>query len=323
MAMDGTVLHRWRQPFERAFPDRRPTNDCAFFRRAHLLADGGLVVLYQGGGLARLDRASRLLWRAGAVPYNDLWVASDGERILTLHKQAVARPELGRPGAVLEDFVLALDGGGRELWRASLLEAFARSPYRDLVSPLGSTPDLFHSNTIEVLAGAGTAAGGAFAAGNLLVSLREIDTLAILDPQARTVLWARRGPPWAKQHEPSLLPTGRLLLFDNQGGEGGGSRALELDPGSGAVAVRWPPAGVRFRSRQAGAAAQLPNGDLLVVESERGAAFEVDAAGRIVWEFRSPHRAGARGELVATLFDLVRLPAATPFLARFAPAQAP
>ena len=35
----------------------------------------------------------------------------------------------------------------------------------------------------------------------------------------------------------------------------------------------------------------------------------------MVWEFRSPHRAGARGELVATLFDLVRYEATTPFLA--------
>jgi len=32
----------------------------------------------------------------------------------------------------------------------------------------------------------------------------------------------------------------------------------------------------------------------------------------IVWEFVSPHRAGDRGELVATLFDLTRIPADSP-----------
>ena len=317
MAMDGAVLHRWRYPFERAFPEREPSDDTVFFRRAALLADGDLVAIYQGGGVVRLDARSRLVWRAQATPYNDLWVAPGGDRILILNKQASDRPDLRADGPVLEDFVVTLDGDGRELARASLLAAFERSTFRALLRPLGATADIFHSNTITVLDGAGTRASGPFAAGNLLVSLREIDTLAVLDPQARRVLWARRGP-WRGQHEPSLLPDGRLLLFDNQGGAQGSSRVLAVEPEGGALEVLWPPPGVAFDSQQIGSAARLGNGDLLIVESERGAALEVDAEGRVVWEFRSPHRAGARGELVATLFDLVRYEATTPFLAPLA-----
>ena len=320
MTMDGRAVHRWRYPFERAFPEREPTNDCAFFRRAALLDDGGLVAIYQGGGVVRLDAGSRLVWRAAAAPYNDLWVAPGGERILILNKQAGERPELRAGAPLLEDFVVTLDGAGHEVDRASLLDAFERSPFRALLEPLGPTADIFHSNTIAVLDGPGTGAGGAFAAGNLLVSLREIDTLAVLDPTARQVLWARRGP-WRKQHEPSLLPDGRLLLFDNLGAGEGRSRVVAFAPDGDRLEPLWPPPGVTFFSRQSGSAARLANGDLLVVESERGAAYEVDPAGRVVWEFRSPHRAGARGELVATLFDLVRLAPTTPFLAGLAAAD--
>ena len=322
MAMDGGVVHRWRFPFERAFPGRAVTNDCAFFRRAALLDDGGLVAIYQGGGVVRLDAESRLVWRAAVAAYNDLWVAPGGERVRILVKEAVERRDLVPDGPLLEDFVVTLDGAGRELARASLLAAFERSAFRGLIRPLGASADIFHSNTLAVLERAAPAAPAPFAPGNLLVSLREIDTLAVLDPAARQVLWARRGP-WRGQHEPSPLPDGRLLLFDNLGGGEGLSRVLAVAPESGATESLWPPAGVTFFSRQAGSVARLANGDLLIVESERGAAFEVDPGGRVVWEFRSPHRAGARGELVATLFDLVRYAPTTPFLARLALASAP
>ena len=33
----------------------------------------------------------------------------------------------------------------------------------------------------------------------------------------------------------------------------------------------------------------------------------------MVWEFYNPHRAGERGELVAVLFEMLRLPADFPF----------
>jgi len=321
LGLDGRVLHRWRIPFAAAFPGRAPGPDSGFFRRASLLADGSLIALFQGTGLVKLDRDSRLLWRHEAALFNDLWVAPSGERILALAKSPRARPDLRPGGPLLEDALVELDGDGRERWRASLLDALERSSRRALMLPLGATADVFHSNTVEVLDG--PAGSGPFARGNLLVSWREIDTVATLDPRATTVLWAQRGP-FRAQHEPSLEPDGALLVFDNRGGEDGAARVLRLDPASGAVLWQWPgPPGRPLRSRQAGAVHRLGNGNLLVVESERGAAFELDAQGGVVWEFASPHRAGARRELVATLFDIERLETETPFLASLERPQAP
>lgn len=314
MSMEGTVLHRWRLPFERAFPGRTATIDSQFFRRAALLPDGDLVAIYQGGGVVRLDPDSRPIWTVPAAPYNDLWVAPDGERILYLHKQAVDRPDLRPGGPLLEDFVVALDGGGHELWRASLLAAFERSSFATLLTPLGPTADAFHANTLAVLAGPGTDPAGPFAPGTLLVSMRETNTIAVLDAAASTVLWAQRGP-FVAQHEPSLLPSGEVMLFDNHGAGPGRSRVIALDPRSKALRTLWPPQGLPFFTDQAGSAARLGNGNLLVVESERGAAFEITPGGEVVWEFRSPHRAGERRELVAALFDVVRYRSAPPFAA--------
>jgi hypothetical protein len=306
LGLDGRPLHRWRTTLEAAFHGVPRSPDYGCFRRAARLADGSLLALVQGMGMVKLDAASRVVWTLAEPLFNDLWVAPDESRILTLGKRAVRRDDL-RPGApILADEIVTLDGRGEVVARASILAAFERSPYRDLLQPLGEHADILHSNTIEVLAGAGTTAAGPLAAGNLLVSLREIDTVAILDPAGREVLWAQRGP-FRRQHEPSLLPDGRLLLFDNLGGEGGGSRVVAVDPATGDVETLFAGfPGRRFASAQAGVVRRLANGNLLVVSSEQGVAWELTPGGEVAWELRSPHRAGPRRELVAALFDVVR-----------------
>ena len=63
---------------------------------------------------------------------------------------------------------------------------------------------------------------------------------------------------------------------------------------------------------------EAENVDTLVREiasALSGRAFEITPAGQRVWEYVNPHRAGERQELIATLFELVRLPAD---VARFA-----
>jgi hypothetical protein len=323
MAMDGKVLHRWRVRFADAFPGQKPTGDSGFFRRARLLSDGRLLALVQGSGLLELDPNSNVIWRHDAALFNDIWVAPDERRFLVLAKRPVSRPDL-RPGEpILEDSVVTLDDGGHEIARASLLEAFERSDERPKMLPLGPTADVFHSNAVRVLGGPGATATGPFARGNLLVSFREISTVVTLDPEGSRVLWAQRGP-WLGQHEPSLESDGNLLLFDNRGGPDGSSRVLIVDPASGAIVSEWNGfPGHVLRSEQAGAVHRLGNGDLLVVESERGNAWELDPQRQVVWEFATPHRAGSRRELVAALFDVVRIERPTPFLESFGAAGAP
>jgi hypothetical protein len=43
----------------------------------------------------------------------------------------------------------------------------------------------------------------------------------------------------------------------------------------------------------------LPNGNVLITESDGGRLFEVTRAGEIVWNFVNPTRGGANGEMIA------------------------
>ncbi len=304
--MEGRLLHRWRLAFEEAFPGKPATADTAFIRRARLLPGGDLLAIYQGGGLVKLDRDSRLLWKVDAGFYNDLFVLPDG-RIVGLTKRAEKRPELREDDPVLEDRLVWLDRGGERLASVSLLDALGASPFAPLLRPLPASADILHSNTSVVLDGAFADRSPIFGAGNVLVSLREIDVVAIVEPDSGLVVWAQRGP-WKAQHHPTLVEGPRILLFDNKGA-GGRSRVLELDPLTGEIPweYRGPPQR-QLWSAEAGSAQRLPNGNTLISESGQGRALEITREGEIVWEFVSPHRAGPRGELVATLFEVLRLP---------------
>ncbi|HVS14582.1 MAG TPA: arylsulfotransferase family protein [Thermoanaerobaculia bacterium] len=294
--LEGRILHRWERPYRSVFPDGLETGETDYVRRARLLEGGDLIVLYQGGGIARLDANANVRWAVAEPAFNDLEIGAGGV-LRTLVKRPTLVAEWGGR-EVLEDFVveLALDDGAVRR-RTSILGALRDSPFQDVLEPLPDGADVLHGNTVRTLA---AGAHEPFAAGQWLVSLREIDTVAVIDPASGRPVWAQRGP-WRRQHDPTLLPGGRLLLFDNRG-DGGSSRALELEVESGVVIWQYRD----VDSPEAGTCRRLPNGSTLITESERGRALEIAAAGEIVWEFVSPHRAGGSGELIATLFEVER-----------------
>jgi hypothetical protein len=315
--MEGRPLHEWRCPFDRALPDHheeplgQKEHFRHYFRRCELLPGGALLAIFEGHALVRLDRDSKLEWVYDGRPHHDLQVADDG-RIYVLTRTPHVIDRIDPDRAVLEDFVSVLDAGGRELKRVSVLRAFERSEHAGTLATMKRSGDLLHTNTLEVLDGRLADRVPAFAAGNVLVSCLKTSTIAVIDLEREQVVWSAQGP-WQRQHQPTVLDDGRLMLFDNLGRRsetGGRSRVLELDPVS--LSVEWRYQGTAeapFQSDTCGSCQRLPNGNTLITESDHGRALEVDAGGRIVWEFLSPHRVdGGDGDLVATLFELVRIP---------------
>ena len=113
---------------------------------------------------------------------------------------------------------------------------------------------------------------------------------------------------WRGQHQPTMLENGNLLLFDNQGLSGTQSRILEIVPLTQEVV--WSYQGSeesRFFSDTCGSSARLDNGNTLITETDNGRAFEVTAAGDIVWEYMSPFRPSEDPSFVASLFEVIRI----------------
>lgn len=311
MTLDGRELRRWHRSIADVWPDLAldpQVRKTDFWRRAWLYPNGDLLAIFDGHGLVKLDRTSRVLWAARGGYHHDLQVAADGS-IYVLDRDGKLIPRIHPTLGVLEDFITILAPNGKRRDRISLLEAFEQSPFASFLKGMPDHGDIFHTNTLEILDGRLAARLPAFKAGNILVSVLQLNTLAVVDPGTRRVVWALRGP-WRKQHQPTVLDNGHLLLFDNVGLDRDHSRVLEIDPANGAILWQYGGTATQeLSSHTLGTAQRLANGNTLITESENGRAIEVSPSGEIVWEFRSPYRAGEHRELVAVVFEMLRIPA--------------
>lgn len=316
--MDGAVLHRWEKGFLDVWPDYEgPVQDPGgqVWRRAHVFPNGDLMAIYDYLGMIKLDRDSRLIWSRAGGNHHDLDVADDG-LIYVLEHETRMIPRVHEHQPVGEDFIAVLEPDGSVRTRVSLLEAFENSDYWPVLRTMPEWGDILHTNTVEVLDGTLSDRAPAFKRGNVLVCLREIDAVAVVDMELASVVWALVGR-WNRQHQPTLLADGRMLLFNNEAGvDGAGepmSAAIEFDPLT--QETHWSydgnaPGGLY--SPTSGSCVRLPNGNTLLSETDNGRALEVTREGAIVWEFVNPKRAGEDDELIAVLYEVVRLPAGFP-----------
>jgi len=332
MTMQGEVIHTWHLPFEAVWPKQEilPENEGhdGFWRRVHMWENGDLLAVYSGLGLIKLDRDSRLIWSHLGGEHHDFEVAQDGT-IYSLARRRGRYPGIKHP--ILEDFIHVLDPQGKLIKTSSLISCLKNSKFDHLLDGLAGsiekgqdgiaewvwknirnavTPGLplyiFHANTIEYLSGAHVKRSPVFAEGNLLLALRNLNTIVAVDLEKEKAVWAMWDR-WHYPHQPTLLNSGNILIFDNLH-TWEGSAVLEFDPLSGKEV--WGFRGTAddpFFSPTQGSNQRLPNGNTLITDSNNGRAFEVTREGKIVWEFIHPHRVGNERELTANLCELIRL----------------
>ena len=139
--------------------------------------------------------------------------------------------------------------------------------------------DVFHANSVEILR---RQVPGLGKAGDALISIRELDLVAVFDFDRLALGWEWGPGEIQRQHQPSLLPNGNVLIFDN-GALRGYSRIVEVEPVSGEVVWQYvgsPPEA--FFTKTRGGVQWLPGERFLVAESNSGRAFEIDRQGRIL-----------------------------------------
>lgn len=288
----GIVTHFW--PVHR-------THLCALLPGGDLLTDR----YGEQGGLERLAPDGSLVWGWRGPSHHDFDQTADGHTVLLTHRQEppmegfFAPDEV--PEAIRNDVVIEIDAVGRVLWEFSF-----REHWRELVELSGlPTPvrygirrpdgglqmlrqgDWTHTNTIEILPE--TPLGRRdprFRAGNLVFSCRSLDVIGVIERPAGRIVWAWGAGVLDGQHQPTMLPNGNILVFDN-GTYRGYSVVREIEPPSARTVWEYQ-AGDAFFSPYRSGVQRLPGGNTLVCESDAGRIFEVTPAGRVVWDYYSP-----------------------------------
>jgi hypothetical protein len=308
MDMNGNILHKWGIEMEDVWRDAVDSEHTQYWRRVRWYPNGDVLAIFEGIGIIKLDKNSELLWNFRGGCHHEAFVVDNGD-IYVLTRRPKMRPRISKQLPILEDKITVLDPDGRLIEEYSILESFEKSKFRHLLKTIRKPGDIFHTNSIYVFDGSMAGISPLFGKGHVLISVLKLDALAIINLDREEVVWAESGTPakmWARQHDPILLPSGNFLLFDNRSA-GGGSRVVEFEPFTLKELWQYPDGEDRLYSKTCGTSKRLPNGNTLITESDNGRAIEVTHDKKIVWEYLNPNRAGENNELIATLFELVRV----------------
>jgi hypothetical protein len=322
--MDGRELHRWSVTRQQVMPEATGQSRTFFgmlsaqVEGRHLYPNGDLIMVYEqqamgewGGPLLKLDKDSHILWKADIKSHHAVEVVGDRIYALTQSFQPPSQqpivPSLaGMP--YIDDNVTVLDADGKQLGSHSVLQALAKTPNMRLadVVPFNDRADPLHTNSLDVLTEQTARFIPGAKPGNLLISMKHIDMLAVMDLDSDTFVWTLRGG-WRAQHDAKMLPNGHILLFDNEGGltRHGESRVLEIMPGTGGIV--WSYDGTDedpLYSSIRGGAQRLDNGDTLISESTTGRILEVAPDRTVVWEYVQPLQDTEHGQKIVAALSL-------------------
>ncbi|HZU06457.1 MAG TPA: aryl-sulfate sulfotransferase [Chloroflexota bacterium] len=297
--MAGRVVHVWQPP-----PPLRPYY-------GYLLPEGRLLLRCttgqepwalggESGAVVELDWDGQLVWRYDdPTLHHDHCRLRNGNTLLLYWEPLPAAVRLrvqgGQPGTelagegMLGDALREVTPDGRTVWEWHAYEAL--DPAVDVLCPLHPRHEWAHCNAVEELPD-----------GNLVLSFRLLDTVAILDKRRGQFVWKWGRGTVAHQHDPTPLPNGNLLLFDNGMHRVGlpRSRVVEVDPRTNAIV--WQYVGTpqaSFFSGNISGAQRLPNGNTLICEGACGRLFEVTPDRAIVWEYHTPYAFPYREEVAA------------------------
>ncbi len=151
--------------------------------------------------------------------------------------------------------------------------------------------DPFHPNDIEALPRALARHYPDFAAGDLLISLRSINLLAVIDPATLKVKWWRPGQV-RRQHDPDWNARGTITILNNNMHRPP-STIVELDPKTMSSRVLVDSAKYDFYGWAQGNHDLLPNGHVLIASALQGRAFEVSPDGKVTFDFHNIYNAEA------------------------------
>jgi hypothetical protein len=323
MNSDGRILHRWSHRALRPEKKRRTKKILKmwYIRKAHLLPSGELLAIlgfphdqaapkdFRRIGMVKLDRDSNTIWEYLGKAHHGIDVREDGT-ILVLTHEARVNPFIHESNPVLEDFVVFLDQDGSEIRSVSVLECLKNANSTELIARMRGLAeegngDILHTNSLEIIGSRLANRLPDAKPDNVLISMREIDAIAILDLERHVAVWTATGT-FRAQHHATVLENGNIMLFDNQGPGEDYSAVREFDPVT--MSEVWAYVGSPsqpFHSATVGATYRLPNGNTLIVEGKKGRAFEVTRQHEIIWDYLNPHR--LQDDRIARIWDLQRL----------------
>jgi hypothetical protein len=215
------------------------------------LPNGNILTVLPRKGVYEINRNKQVVWK-----YLDPRVSHDADRL----ENGNTLIAFGAGDTAGDAQVKEIDPAGNIIWSWHAKDVFTGAEYSGIADQ-GWT----HTNAVTRLE-----------SGNTLISLRNFNVIAEVDPRGKLVRTIGKGL-LKSQHDPLVLPNGNILLANQDRPQ----TAVELDPSGNIV---WQFTIRDRRSWPVRDANQLPNGNTLITEADR--IVEVTKDGQVVWQFR-------------------------------------
>ena len=265
--------------------------------------DSDLAVVGEEDTILEVDWDGNKVWeyKPPSAPHHDFKRLENGNTMM-IHsewvpeeiKAKIEDPER-RAAPVKADCILEVNRNGETVWEWHEYEYLDINQY----SKTDGLRDWTHTNTVQVLPSNHWYDEGneRFKPGNVLISVRNQDTIYTIDRESKEIVWQYTGDykgGLAHQHEPHMIEpglpgAGNIIIFDNGIGcrsiaHEGCSYILEIDPVTEEIVWKYEH-GHAFYSATAGVQQRLKNGNTLITSSCGGRVFEITVEGQIVWEW--------------------------------------
>jgi hypothetical protein len=314
----GKTLHHWDVDLQKIWPEFPYTDGAESFygnenyiHGSYLFDNGDVLFNVEYMGLVRLDRNGNIVWKLDRHTHHSVTRDEDGnfwvcEMNWITDIQVALTRFFGLIPPFTEDCALKVSPEGKVLEEISILEIICKSEFRSLLWRAGPhvptrTTDPLHMNDVEPLPRALAEQYPLFAAGDLVVSLYQLNLVMVFDAKSKQVKWSRITP-LVHQHDPDFIGDGWISVFNNNA-DGtpngiilGGSTQLDFQTNTGEMRQVYPrvpapsPRKGGHQERQfytpvGGKSQLLQNGHWLLTEAVGARVLEIDPEGHTVWEW--------------------------------------
>jgi len=297
--MEGKVVHEWRLP---------GVHFAELLSNGNLLYDTRFAREYPRG-IQECDWEGREAWFYECRIHHDAQRLENGNTIMLNHEN-IYNPAVYRGVCTKNTVALEVTPEKEIVWLWH-----SDRHIQELEDLLGidfprEEMDWTHTNTVQVLPeNESGRRDNRFREGNVLISHRNLDTIAVIDRESHRIVWAWGPGELDYQHTANMLPNGHVLLFDN-GPLRDHSRVLEVDPLSGGIVWEFkddPPQ--EMHAKYLSGQQRLPNGNTFICAggTEDGRLLEVTPEGEVVWDYRNPLADRAKGRRM--IYRAYRYPA--------------
>ncbi|MFT4926553.1 MAG: hypothetical protein ACI8WB_002651 [Phenylobacterium sp.] len=304
---NGDVVNQWDLDWHKIWPDATHLSPDVIPRGkpgthihgSTLMDNGDIIFNFEHLGLVRLDTCGNTVFR---VPYSthhavnvddqgNIWTPGE-----VVHTELTPEyPNYLPP--YKEATVAEISPQGELLRTISLMALLKDNGYEGLMnlSTLVSRKprvkgDVYHLNDVEVFPK--SLPEGVFKHGDVMVSMRNINTVLVFDPQSLKIRFVSTGQ-FVRQHDPDFIDGNRFSVYDNnlvaaKGAANNHSKIVIVSALDGSVTPYFKGSNaIPFYSYIMGKHQWLDNGNLLMVESMNGRALELNPQGQLVWEYNN------------------------------------